>query len=162
MEGGCYSYPPLYLFYERMRDIMHKEVITYTDYNGVERTESFLFNLTESEITEMELGVTGGFVESVNKIIEAQNTPALVKIFKDIICKTYGEKSPDGREFVKVRDGKNLYEGFMQTPAYDKLFMKLATDSEAAAAFINGVVPAHLREAAKKAREEANLTVVKD
>lgn len=142
---------------------MHKEVITYTDYNGVERTETFLFNLTESELTELELGITGGFVENVNKIIEAQDTPSLIKIFKDIICRTYGEKSADGKAFIKVRDGKNLYENFMQTPAYDKLFMKLATDAEAGAAFINGVVPAKLREAAeKRAKEEADLTIVKE
>lgn len=142
---------------------MHKEVITYTDYNGVERTETFLFNLTESELTELELGITGGFVENVNKIIETQDAPSLIKIFKDIICQTYGEKSQDGRAFVKVKDGKNLYEFFMQTPAYDKLYMKLATDSEAAAAFINGVVPAKLREAAeKRAKEEAALAIVKE
>ena len=123
---------------------MLKKTITYTDYNNVERTEDFYFNLTQAEIMEMELSTTGGMTEMIQKIVAAQDTPALVKIFKDFILKAYGEKSPDGKRFVKSDE---IASAFAQTEAYSQLFMELATDANAAAKFINGIIPG---DAAKK------------
>ena len=122
---------------------MLKKTITYTDYNGVERREDFGFNLSKAELMEMELGVTGGLAEYMRRIVSAQDQPSLIKIFKDIILKSYGEKSADGKRFVKIDEhGVPLSLGFSQTEAYSILFMELSTDDEAAAAFINGIVPA--------------------
>lgn len=117
---------------------MRKETITYVDYNGTERTEDFYFNLTKAEIMEMEMGTTGGLAEMINRIVAAQDAPAILKIFKDLVLKAYGEKSADGKRFIKSEE---LSTAFSQTGAYDQLFMKLATDSEAAANFVNGIVP---------------------
>ena len=117
---------------------MLKERINYQDYNGVERSEDFYFNLTEAETMEMEMLQTGGMAEYIQRIIDAQNVPEVITIFKELILKAYGEKSLDGRRFVK---SKELSEAFSQTEAYSKLFMKLSTDSNAAAAFINGIIP---------------------
>ena len=117
---------------------MRKETITYVDYNGTERTEDYYFNLTKAEIMEMEMGTTGGLAEMINRIVAAQDAPAIIKIFKDLILKAYGEKSADGKRFIKSEE---LSTAFSQTGAYDQLFMKLATDSEAAANFVNGIVP---------------------
>lgn len=122
---------------------MLKKTITYTDYNGVERREDFWFNLSKAELMEMELGVTGGLAEYMRRIVSAQDQPSLIKIFKDIILNSYGEKSADGKRFVKIDEhGIPLSLGFSQTEAYSILFMELSTDDEAAAAFINGIVPA--------------------
>ena len=122
---------------------MLKKTINYTDYNGVERREDFWFNLSKAELMEMELGVTGGLAEYMRRIVSAQDQPSLIKIFKDIILKSYGEKSADGKRFVKIDEhGIPLSLGFSQTEAYSILFMELSTDDEAAAAFINGIVPA--------------------
>ena len=122
---------------------MLKKTITYTDYNGVERREDFWFNLSKAELMEMELGVTGGLAEYMRRIVSAQDQPSLIKIFKDIILKSYGEKIADGKRFVKIDEhGIPLSLGFSQTEAYSILFMELSTDDEAAAAFINGIVPA--------------------
>lgn len=118
---------------------MLKKTITYNDYNGTERTEDFYFNLSKAELMEMEMGTTGGFVEMVNKIVAAQDTPSLIKIFKDMVLKAYGEKSPDGKRFVKSEE---LSTAFSQTEAYSQLFMELATDAESASKFVNGIVPA--------------------
>lgn len=118
---------------------MLKETITYTDYNGVERTEDFYFNLTKAEIMEMEMSTTGGLAEMIQRIIAAQDAPAIIKIFKDLVLKAYGEKSPDGKRFIK---SDAIATGFAQTEAYSILFMKLATDADAAAKFVNGIVPA--------------------
>lgn len=117
---------------------MLKKTITYTDYNGVERVEDFMFNLTQAEITEMELSTTGGFGEMLQKIIAAKDMPTIIKVFKDLILKAYGEKSADGRRFVK---SKELSEEFSQTEAYSSLFMSCATDSDFAAEFIKGIMP---------------------
>ena len=117
--------------------------IKYTDFNGVEREEEFMFNLTEAEITEMELMTDGGLSDSIKKIISAQDTPEIIKTFKMLLLKSYGEKSADGRRFIKSEE---LTEAFTQTNAYSQLFMELATDDKAAIAFINGIIPDSMRE----------------
>lgn len=117
---------------------MLKKTTTYTDYNGVSRTEDHYFNLNKAELMEMEMGTTGGFAEMVTKVSAAQDMPNLIKIFKDMILKAYGEKSADGKRFVKSED---LSTAFSQTEAYSLLFMELATDADAAAKFVNGIMP---------------------
>lgn len=126
---------------------MLKKTIHYTDFNGNERDEDFFFNLTNAEIVELELSTKGGLTETVQQIINTQDSTQLVQIFKDIILKAYGEKSADGKRFVKVdEDGKKLAINFMQTEAYSVLFMELATDAKAAADFINGIVPSNAKQ----------------
>lgn len=118
---------------------MLKRSITYTDYNGGTRTEDFYFNLTQAEVTEMELSVDGGLVEMINRIVAAQDGKQIIATFKDIVLRAYGEKSPDGKRFIKNQE---LRDAFAQTEAYSILFMELATNADAAAAFVNGIVPA--------------------
>ena len=132
------------------------EKIKYTDFNGIEREEEFMFNLTEAEITEMELTTDGGLSDSIKKIIAAQDTPQIIKVFKMLLLKSYGEKSADGRRYVK---SEKLSEDFSQTNAYSQLFMKLATDDKAAVAFINGIMPDSMQE--KAAGNNPGLTPVK-
>lgn len=117
---------------------MLKKTITYIDYNGVERTEDFFFNLTKAELIEIEMGTTGGLVEMVNRIVAAQDAPAIIKVFKDLVLKAYGQKSPDGRAFIKTDE---LRKEFESTEAYSELFVELSTNAEAAADFVNGIMP---------------------
>lgn len=117
---------------------MLKKIITYTDYNGVERTEPFYFNLSKAELMEMELGVTGGMTEMLDKIIAAKDAPSLMKTFKEMIMKSYGIKSDDGKRLIKSEE---LSIAFTQTEAYSVLFMELITDDKAAADFVNGIIP---------------------
>jgi hypothetical protein len=117
---------------------MLKETITYKDYNNNERTEDFYFNLTNAEVTEMEMSTAGGLAEMINRVVAAQDAPSIIKIFKELILKAYGEKSADGKRFVKSEE---LSTAFSQTEAYSILFMKLATDADAASKFVNGIVP---------------------
>lgn len=126
---------------------MLKKSITYTDYNGLERTEDFYFNLSKAEVMEMEMSTTGGLAEMINRVVAAQDTPSIIKIFKDLILRAYGEKSPDGRRFEKERNGVRLADEFAQTEAYSNLFMELATDADAAAKFVNGIVPVDMADA---------------
>lgn len=120
---------------------MYKWTCQYEDYNGATRIEDFWFNLSEAEILEMELGVSGGLSEYLQRIVNANDTPTLLKTFKDLIMKCYGEKSEDGRRFVK---SPALSEAFSQTEAYSQLYMKLALDADAAAEFVNSVVPSKM------------------
>lgn len=120
---------------------MLKKTITYTDYNGTERTEDFYFNLSKAEIMEMEMSTAGGLAEMIQKIVAAQDVSAIIKIFKDLILKSYGEKSANGKHFVKSEE---LSTAFSQTEAYSQLFMELATDAEAASKFVNGIIPGNV------------------
>lgn len=117
---------------------MIKKTITYTDYNDIERTEDFYFNLSKAELMEMEMSTAGGMTEMINKIVASMDAPAIIKIFKDLILKAYGEKSADGKRFMKSEE---LSNSFAQTEAYSILFTELATDADKAAEFINGITP---------------------
>ncbi len=119
--------------------------ITYTDYNGNERTEEFYFHLSEAELVEMQFSEVGGLEKYIEKISKTNDQKKLIEMFKDIILKSYGEVSLDGKRFEKSAEMANA---FSQTEAYSKLFMELAFDDEAAAAFITGIVPASVREKA--------------
>lgn len=118
---------------------MLKKTITYTDYDGNERTEDFYFNLTKAEIMEMEVSQDGGLAKTLQKIVDEKDNKKIISIFKDLILKAYGEKSIDGKRFVK---NDELKAAFSQTEAYSELFMELAMDDKAATAFVNGIIPA--------------------
>ena len=120
---------------------MLKKTVTYVDYNGVERTEDFYFNLSKAEVTEMELSVEGGFSKMLEEIVKSNDNARILELFKEMVLKAYGEKSADGRRFVK---SKELSEAFSQTEAYSEIFMELAMDEKAAAAFVNGIMPVNL------------------
>ena len=126
---------------------MLKKTIKYVDYNGVEREEDFYFDWSKAEITEMELSQDGGMSNLIQKIVNTKDMPSLIKIFKQLILKSYGEKSADGRRFIK---SEQLSTEFTQTPAYSELFMELATDEKAAANFINSIVPQEISEKSKE------------
>lgn len=120
---------------------MIKKTITYVDYNDVERTEDFYFNLNKAELMEMELSVNGGLAEQIEKIVAAKDSPAIIKIFKELVLNAYGQKSADGRQFIK---NDELKQEFKQTEAYSIIFMELATDADAAAKFVNGIMPSDI------------------
>lgn len=124
---------------------MLKKTITYKDYNDVERTEDFYFNLTKAEVLEMEMSVSGGLAEMITRIVAAQDQPTIMKIFKDLVLKAYGEKSPDGKRFIKSDE---LATAFSQTEAYSQLYIELATNADAAAKFVNGIIPADMSKQA--------------
>lgn len=136
---------------------MLPKTITYTDYNGVERTETFYFNLSKSELTRWSMSVEGGLHERLQRIIDAKDNVAVMKEFDNIIARSYGVKSDDGRRFEK---SKKITEEFMQTPAYDQLYMELITGgTDVMSAFINGIVPMDLVKEAD-AEHKAALSVV--
>ena len=132
---------------------MLKKTIAYTDYDGNDRKEDFFFNLNKAEIVELELGTTGGLTKTLEKIVQEKDNKRIVEYFKSIILKAYGEKSADGRRFVKSQE---LRDAFEQTEAYAELFMELSSDAKAAAEFISGIVPTE----AAKAVNQPVLTVV--
>lgn len=120
---------------------MLKETIKYTDYNGTERTEDHYFNLTESEIIDMDMEMSGGLRGMLEAAISAQDTKTLYTVFKNIIFKSYGRKHIDGRRFEKSDE---ISREFMQTEAYNVLFKKLLKDDVAAADFIKKIIPQNI------------------
>lgn len=117
---------------------MLKKTITYTDYDGMERTEDFWFNLSKTELTKLDAELPGGVLGVLRKIIDKKDRKALVDFIETLILRSYGEKTLDGKRFVKT---PNMAEEFMQTPAYDELFMSILSDTDSQTSFINGVIP---------------------
>lgn len=120
---------------------MINKTITYTDYNGNSRTETFYFHFTQAEIMEMQLSVEGGFNARIQKIIDAKDQPSIIKLVKDFVLDAFGVKSDDGRRFMKSEE---LRRAFEENPAYSIIFMELATNADAAAKFVNGVTPSDM------------------
>lgn len=131
---------------------------TYTDYDGNERTEDFRFNLSKAEVIEMETTTEGGLTAMLEKIVKASDTPEIVKVFKKILLKSYGEKSSDGRRFVK---SKEISDAFSQTEAYSMIFTELTTDEEKAAAFINAVIP-NMDDEVKEDKSDKQTATIKE
>lgn len=121
---------------------MVKKTITYTDYNGVERTEDFYFNLTKAELMEMQLSMEGGMRAYIRRIMAAKSQLALVNLFKQILLLSYGKKSDDGRLFLK---NDTIRAEFEAHPVYSQIYMELSLNEEKAAEFINGLIPADMR-----------------
>lgn len=131
---------------------MLKKTITYVDYDGNERTEDFYFNLSKAELMNMELSAPGGLTNFITRIVNEQDLSRLIELFQEIIQKSVGVKSMDGKRFVKNQE---VLENFIQSEAYSVLYMELVFDAEKAAEFINGIMPADMAtpEVMKEAEE---------
>lgn len=136
---------------------MVSKTITYTDYQGTERTETFFFNLTKAELIEMEYSTTGGLSAMIDKLISAIDIPEIIKIFKELIQKSYGVVSADGRRFIKNEE--ELLK-FTQTEAYSELFIELSSNADFASEFITAIMPSvneEEKEQIKKSLTEKGL-----
>ena len=130
---------------------MLKKTIKYVDFNDEERVEDFYFNLTKAELTEMNFSEEGGLQNVLRQIMNTRSYTKIAELFKTIILKSYGEKSPDGKRFIKTdENGRPLSKNFEETQAYSELYMELASNDEAATAFIIGIIPKDIRESVKK------------
>ena len=130
------------------------KTITFTDYGGNKRTEEFRFNLNKAELAMLEMSEVGDFKKKMQRIIQAQDGPAILKAFKDIIKMSYGVKSDDDRRFIKSDE---LFEEFEQTEAYSELIMELLSDEKAAAEFVAAILPSDI---VAEAAAEQTLSVV--
>lgn len=133
---------------------MLKKTISYTDFNGEERTEEFMFNLSKAELMEQNLTTPGGMEEKLKKIVNTKDVPELTKYIKSVILDSYGIKSDDGTRFIK---SKELSIAFSQTGAYDVLFMELFSNDKACANFVNAVMPQDL---VNQANTSNNITPI--
>lgn len=136
---------------------MYKITETYTDYDDNQRTEDFYFNYSEAELTDLQFSVSGGLAGMIDKIIKTNDMPKLVELFRELIQKAYGEKSNDGRRFMKSPE---LTKEFTETVAYSQIYMRLATDSKAAQEFINKVVPKSMKDKMQQANQQ-NVVPIK-
>lgn len=118
--------------------------IKFTDWLGVEREETWYFNLSDAELTEWELSESGGLTSFIERISETQDVPKLIALYKEVILKTVGKLDADGRRF---RKSEEITREFTETGAYSELYMELATKEGAGAAFVNGLVSDKLKKA---------------
>lgn len=130
---------------------MYKKTIKYEDFDGNEREEDFYFHLTDADVVRYRFSEKGGIEKLIEEITKEQDFKRLIEKFEDLIQRSYGRKSHDGRKFEKTEE---ILEDFMATEAYSQLFMELATDDVAAAEFVNSVFPKSLRDKAAQAQEK--------
>lgn len=137
---------------------MYQKTITYTDYNGVERTENFYFNLNRSELIDLMTEFDGDLADYLTQIMGSKDVKALIKFFKMFILRSYGEKSADGKRFVKSQE---ISDGFAQTEAYSQFFMSLFEDEtgDKVSEFIMGIVPSDMKDDIQKALAENKQVV---
>lgn len=118
---------------------MLKQTITYEDFDGEQCEETLYFNLTQTEIVQWQASLDGNLVKHFSEVMTTGNHGLIMEAFKDLLKRTYGVRSADGKRFIKT---KALAEEFEQTAAYDAFFMQLVSGgAEAAANFINGIMP---------------------
>lgn len=132
---------------------MYVKTITYEDWNGETRSEDFRFNLTRSELVEIEADTEGGIENYVKEIGDKLDAKKIMEFMKMIIFKSYGEKSLDGKRFVK---DPAISKAFSETPAYDQLFMELVTNADKAAEFISKIIPKAENDAMEKLTQNQN------
>ena len=134
---------------------MFRKDITYTDYNGDKQTETCYFNLNRTELMDIALDLPEGIVEPSDNekeasihLVDKLGTKGIFNFIKDVVKKSYGIKSEDGRRFIK--DDQITLE-FTQTPMYDEIISEFTHDDKAASDFINNVIPAeYINEQIKK------------
>ena len=136
---------------------MYKKTIKYVDYDGNEREEDYYFNLSKAEIMEMNFSKDGNLIEYLERIKSTVDVPKIAEFFKELIMKSYGEKSLDGKSFRKKKDGRLLVEDFMETEAFTELYMELATDADAASAFVGGIIPSDMSKVSTKTSFAKNV-----
>lgn len=137
---------------------MIKKTISYTDYDGVDRKEDFYFNISKSELTKMNANVEGGLEKLITQIIDAKDGKRIMELFDDLIYRSYGVKTPDGKRFIKSKEVK---DAFVESEAYEVLFEELCTDADKAAEFVNGILPKNLSAKAANIDNKPNVEVVK-
>jgi hypothetical protein len=139
---------------------MLKKEITYEDFNGDTVTETFYFNIGKTELMELEVERKEGMEAWLKTIADADDRKTMLAEFKRIILLAYGQKSPDGKRFIKTPE---LREEFSQTAAFEALFMSMITDEGVASSFIIGALPRDLgREAEKRVENENKLAAAKN
>ena len=130
---------------------MLKKEITYEDYNGEKQTDVYYFNLSKAELVDMSFGDGKSVADTIRQATETQDRGRLIGLFKQLVLDSYGEKSEDGKRFIKSQE---LREQFAQTAAYSELFMELATNDQAAIKFIKGLLPKDLADGLNQQRDQ--------
>jgi hypothetical protein len=142
-----YKNMALLFYYDKEITNMLKKRIKYEDFNGDEREEDFYFNLNKSELLKWDLSTAGGLETLIKKIIDTKDIAKLLEIFEEIIDKAYGERSADGKQFIK---SKELVEAFKQTNAYDNMFMEFMQNPDEYAKFIKAIIPSDIAKELKE------------
>lgn len=133
---------------------MLKKTITFSDLDGNSITDDFYFHMSKAELVEWQLGKNGGMEDYLRMIVATKDTALIISTFKDILLKSYGVRSADGRSFLKSEQASREFEG---TEAYSNLFIELVTNAQAGAEFINGIVPKDLSDKLKSKTVSVDL-----
>lgn len=139
---------------------MIKRTVTYEDFNGVTHTEDLYFNLTKTEMSKIVLEEAkfdpdgnqdeesmNAFSDRLREIGRSGDGKKIIDMFEWLLKISYGEKSEDGRRFVK---NDEVYEDWRYSASYDQFWQDLMlSETGDMVEFINGIIPADLMKAAE-------------
>lgn len=133
---------------------MLKKTITYEDYNGEQRTRDFYFHMNQVEFAKLNGEVPGGLEKRINEIIEDKDNDAMLRMIDLLVTRSYGKFDEDD-EFTKVdRNGRPLYEKFVNIDAYDKLIIELVTGENNIVNFLKAILPKDLQNKLEEKTKE--------
>lgn len=137
---------------------MFAKTVTYEDFDGEKRTETYMFNLTKSELL-MWITTEGEYTldKVLERLVEKKNGRQIMETVEDLLHRSYGVKSLDGRKFEKSEE---IWKDFFYTEAYSQIFMELVTDENKTAEFVNGLVSKDLAEAVAKEIEKGKGNLI--
>lgn len=117
---------------------MLKKTVKFKNYDDVEITKDLYFNLRKDELISMQFEENGGLDKLLTKMQNEKDSKEIMKMFEKILKASYGEKSPDGNEFIKSEE---VWNRFKSSNAYEVLFMELVSDANKLSQFIESVIP---------------------
>lgn len=134
---------------------MIKKTLTFKNFKNETETEDFHFNMSEGELTKMQVAAIDqkneSFSDKLDKISKGLQGKELVDIIDDLVLRSYGVKSTDQKRFVK---NSALLEEFTSSGAYSVLITELFSLDGSLAEFVNGVVPEDMVKNSKAAAEK--------
>ena len=136
---------------------MLKKTVKYTDYNDVEQEETLYFNLSRAELLDMEFETPGGLASHLQMIVESEDSAAIYNMFKKLVIKSYGEKSADGKMFLKSEANT---QAFTNSEAFSELLFTLCSDVDEAVTFVDGILPAGMHQEPQKQAQRAQALVM--
>lgn len=131
---------------------MLTKTITYTDLNGVEQTETHLFNMNKAELGRMQVKMDGKYIDYLQQLVDGKKIEALYDFFYNLVLDSYGEKSEDGKHFYKDAERRANFECSV---AFSEILIDTIGDADKMSAFTKGILPPDMVTKAGDVRVEA-------
>ena len=134
---------------------MQKLTVQYQNWDGDLETEDLYFHLNIKELQEMEKWDVP-LTKRIAKLTKTEDGTEAFELMRDIVEAAYGERSSDGKRFVK---NPEVLKNFTQGLAYDEVILQFIDGTTDLAKFVEGLLPKKVFELAKKNAKDSSVEV---